>query len=264
MIPAIQEEELFRACRVLFGDGLSLSRDFLDYIQWSGVKRAYRRKVHEYHPDKASGASDDFIALQQAYEELSEFLTAREKGFRLRRNGAARRESRPVRPRREPAACRSAAEKKKNCDNNGGKNGVRFRYTGGLPRRRLLLGHYLYYSGLIDWRTIIRALVWQRNNRPRLGEIGRQLGWLKQADIKRIMAARNSMEPFGRAAIKLGILSESQVGDLLRRQQRQQRRFGDYFVAVGMFSRGEMEGFVAGMKSHNAALREERYSGERR
>ncbi len=262
MIPVVQEEDLFRACRVLFGEGLSLSRDFLDYIQWSGVKRAYRHKVHEFHPDKANGGSDNFIALQRAYEELKDFLSARENGVCLKKSVNSCRRSQPVRrPPPRSAAHNHAAGK----NNSSGGNGTRFRYKGGLPRRRLLLGHYLYYSGMINWRTIIRALVWQRNNRPRIGEIGQQLGWLKRDDIKRIMAARNTMEPFGRVAVKLGLLNEPQVNDLLRRQQLQQRRFGEYFVSAGIFSRREMEGFVAGLKGHNAACKEEKFSdGNRR
>jgi len=240
MLPAAQEEELFRACRVLFGDGLNLSREFLDYIQWSGVKSAYRRRVHEFHPDKSGGKSDDFIALQRAYEELGEFLAARERG-RAGKTFAAGKNNGNKRP--------------------GRRNGVRGpRHDRGrdnprLPRRPLLLGHYLYYSGLIDWRTIVRALVWQRSNRPRLGEIAREAGMLSAEQVRTILSRRRTLEPFGAAAVKLGLLDRGQVDELLRRQRLRQRRFGEYFVEKGIFSREEMFRLVIGLERHNALVR---------
>ncbi len=235
MLPAAQEEELFRACRVLFGDGLNLSREFLDYIQWSGVKSAYRRRVHEFHPDKSGGNSDDFIALQRAYEELGEFLAARKKGERAGKTSAAGKDNGNRRPGRR--------------NGGGGRDNPR------LPRRPLLLGHYLYYSGLIDWRTIVRALVWQRQNRPRLGEIAREAGMLSAEQVRTILSRRRTLEPFGAAAVKLGLLDRGQVDELLRRQRLMQRRFGEYFVEKGIFSREEMLRLVIGLERHNALAR---------
>ena len=259
MIPAIKEEELFQACRVLFGEGLSLSRDFLDYIQRSGIKRAYRRKVHEFHPDKAAGKSENFIALQQAYEELSDFLVKREKGVGARqKSGKGKNGHKATPPRRQSAPPRAPTQPFSAAAKGHPDEPDAFLYKGPMPSRPLLLGHYLYYSGMINWRTIIRALVWQRNNRPRLGEIGRQLGWLKQSDVARIMTTRASMEPFGEAAVKLGVLSCAQVEELLERQRVRQRLFGEYFVASGMFSHSEMADIVVGLERHNAVYGEKK------
>lgn len=234
MQPAPREEELFRACRLLFGDGLSLSREFLYYIQWSGLKSAYRRRVHELHPDKSGGSADEFIALQRAYEELGEFLSARDNG----RDPARRR---PAGGKPAPSPARPAS--------SAAAGAAR------LPRRPLLLGHYLYYSGLIDWRTIVSALVWQRSHRPRIGEIARDAGMLSAEQVREVLLRRRTLEPFGAAAVKLGLLTRAQVEELLRRQRLRQRRFGEYFVEKGIFSREEMLRFVAGLERHNAGVR---------
>ena len=40
-----------------------------------------------------------------------------------------------------------------------------YHYRGALPHRRLLLGEFLFYSGLINWDSLIKAIVWQRRQR---------------------------------------------------------------------------------------------------
>ena len=42
-----------------------------------------------------------------------------------------------------------------------------------IPDRPLRFGQFLYYAGLIDWHTMIDAITWQLNVRPKIGEIGR-------------------------------------------------------------------------------------------
>jgi hypothetical protein len=46
--------ELYHACRILFGTELQCSPEFLDYLQISGVKSAFRRRAMETHPDRLS------------------------------------------------------------------------------------------------------------------------------------------------------------------------------------------------------------------
>jgi len=41
---------LFSACRVLFGPQVEITLEFLNYLQESGVKDAYRRRARETHP----------------------------------------------------------------------------------------------------------------------------------------------------------------------------------------------------------------------
>ncbi|MCD6388890.1 MAG: hypothetical protein J7L69_05715, partial [Desulfobulbaceae bacterium] len=123
------------------------------------------------------------------------------------------------------------------------------------PARRLRIGHYLYFSGLISWESLIKALVWQRRQRPRLGEIGRSLGWLHSYDIRKILSNRTFPTPFGRTAVQLGLLSESQVAILLSRQNRMKKKIGVYFVRHNLLTSAQMTEFVSQCRKHNSRQR---------
>ncbi|PIP42756.1 MAG: hypothetical protein COX17_10860 [Deltaproteobacteria bacterium CG23_combo_of_CG06-09_8_20_14_all_60_8] len=167
---AVVQQELFQSCRVLFDLDREVCWDFLNYIQLSGLKSAYRKKVRETHPDLAVGQNlvvqrrraDRFMVVQQAYENLSGFLRDRDQSPPVktrRHNGSAKAPS-PARP--QPAkgagpAARPAAPQ-------AGSWNFEALYQGPMPRRPLLFGHYLYYSGAITWRTIVSALIWQRSS----------------------------------------------------------------------------------------------------
>jgi hypothetical protein len=110
---------------------------------------------------------------------------------------------------------------------NSGYSATEHLYCGPLPHRRLLFGHFLYYSGLANWRTITRILTWQRSERPRIGELGRRYGMLQPGDISLILRNRIPFQPFGQTAMSLGMLSESQIRVLIFHQQRLQKKFGD-------------------------------------
>ncbi|MEW6221355.1 MAG: DnaJ domain-containing protein, partial [Thermodesulfobacteriota bacterium] len=83
------ETQLFEACTILFGDHLDINRQFLEYLQLAGVRKAYRQRALETHPDVITGRAGTlapvdtsaFRQVQQAYEDLSRYLKAREQGF---------------------------------------------------------------------------------------------------------------------------------------------------------------------------------------
>ena len=256
-LPPLAEQKLFRACKIIFGPDLAVSRDFLQYLQKSGLKSAYRQRALETHPDRCPDQSEFskrrmtimFHSVCQAYEDLCGFLADREKGLYPHLSspaGSGRQEAsagkkagqqRTARPR--PAA-RSSGLKKKNKI-----------YQGALPGRKLLFGHYLYYSGLIDWQTLIQALVWQRSAQPRLGEIGRRLGWLDKKDILAILRHRTTGRPFGRSAVELGVLSESQLKILLSQQKKYKKKIGGYFVEKNILTPRQLAGLVEKCRRHN-------------
>ena len=283
----VAEHELYRACKIIFGPDLTVSRKFLGYLQKSGVKRAYRKRVLETHPDRCIGRGEIarrrhvvmFHSLQQAYENLNNYLSAREKGYCLEiskssgSNGKSPfahiykwKTGSPAKERRKQdscASCRSAApdrqepvrEKKKNAGSLPQTRSFEKKYRGTIPARRLRIGHYLYFSGLISWESLIKALVWQRRQRPRLGEIGRSLGWLHSCDIRKILSNRTFPTPFGRTAVQLGLLSESQVAILLSRQNRMKKKIGVYFVRHNLLTSAQMTEFVSQCRKHNSRQR---------
>ena len=62
MATVVAEEELYRSCRIIFGRDLKVSPDFLQYLQLSGIKKAYRKKALEFHPDRGVQPKPDFAA----------------------------------------------------------------------------------------------------------------------------------------------------------------------------------------------------------
>jgi len=278
MTAVVAEHQLYRAGEILFGSELRLSREFLEYLQPAGVKSAFRRRARETHPDLV--APGDQVAqrrhallfhdVKQAYDQLLAYLDAREKGYRLPCGPGTR--PAPPRPASTAQTSRTAGAttngkryngagagngrtRTNGCRYNGGGNSwqqrMERRYQGPMPQRPLLFGHFLYYAGVISWRQVIQALVWQRQQRPRIGELGRRLGWLSDADIHRVLESRLPLRPFGEEAVRLGLLDEGRLRILVWQQRRLQRRFGDYFVEHAILSGPQIEILAARHRQHN-------------
>ncbi len=273
MTVMVAEKELYRACEVIFGPELDISRDFLEYIQLSGVKSAYRKRAMETHPDRlaADHAAADgpsgalFHDVQQAYESLRQYLEARDKGFKLpgRRpvragNGTTTRRSRPRPGCRTGTGRNSGQGAATGCRAGRDTTGTpRFfknidqLHQGPLPNRRLELGQFLYYSGLASWRTIVKALAWQRSRRPRIGEISRRFGLLSEQDVARVLRHQQPGQRFGEAARAMGLLTETQVRLLLQTQKRLQHKFGEYFLKEKILTPGKLARLLTALHRHN-------------
>jgi hypothetical protein len=40
-----------------------------------------------------------------------------------------------------------------------------------MPKRHLLFGEFLYYSGAVSWNAFIKSIMWQRMQRPQVSTI---------------------------------------------------------------------------------------------
>lgn len=115
----------------------------------------------------------------------------------------------------------------------------------------LLFGQYLYYSGIISWRTLIDAITWQRLQRPRIGQIAMGWGMLTSRDVVRILTERTLNERFGECALRTGYITHFQHIALIGRQRKLQRPIGEFFVAHGHLSGGQVLHFVNRQRLHN-------------
>ncbi len=275
-----EEQQLFRSCAILFGAHLKISWEFLEYLQLSGLKGAYRKRAMETHPDalirsnlqSATGSNDKFHKVQKAYEQLSCYLKIKE--------------NRPLQTRfrqftNETPTPTSSVRQKNDTEWSPGKNihqnscsrsttgtnpfsqrtgwapeysPTENLYCGPLPHRRLLFGHFLYYSGLANWQTITRVLTWQRTERPRLGELGCRLGMLRQADVSSILQEKVPFQPFGQTAKNFGILNDYQIKVLLYHQQRLQKKFGTILLEKDLVSPKELQELLFEFEQHNAGF----------
>jgi curved DNA-binding protein CbpA len=237
---ALTESQVLQACHTLFGSEISPSRAFLFYIQPSGVKSAYRKKAKETHPDASAGQdlllqkqqAAAFIEILKAYEVLNTFFKEREEGWWRERVG--------VRPARTSRASHAASAPRPEA-----------RYAGPIPQRPLEFGRYIYYRGHITYASLIRALGWQRTQRPVIGDIAVRWGWLSSTGIQQILASRQAEGRFGEKAMHLGLLSSFQVKTLLFYQRSRQKRLGRYFVEQDLLTQEELDRLLNDLHDHN-------------
>ena len=246
---AVTETQVVTACQTLFGTNVDISRDFIyKYIQPSGVKSAYRKKAKENHPDLF--AADPlsvqqkqtalFREILQAYDVLNLFFEQRE----LRGGKVAA-------PRTAP---RAAAKHEASYKPRASSSGDEQFYKGHVPHRTLQIGQYLYYRGKITFNALINALMWQRKQRPSIGDIAIQWGLLDADKVDRIFREVSGPRLFGEKAVELGFLSVFQVNTILLFQRAQQRRLGDYFLQNGLLKEQELEKLVRELNEHNAGI----------
>lgn len=244
-MPQITEAEVFRACRTLFGPELNLSRDFLHYLQPSGVRSAYRQKAKITHPDRYAIATVGtqekqqrlFQDLNQAHETVQEFIKQRERSpatsyFRSRSSAY----SQPVRRRQDRPYSKY--------------------YRGPLPTRPLQFGLFLYYLGIIPFNAVISAITWQRQQRPILGEIAKRWGWLSNEQVRQILNYRGKGHKFGERAEELGLLTPLQVRAILLHQRSRQKQMGSYFIEQGFFEDDTLNQLLNQLAEHNQTYRQ--------
>jgi len=270
MAVVVAEEELYRSCHMIFGKDLKVSREFLQYLQLSGIKKAYRKKALEIHPDMGScrnlilqqSMSHQFIDVHQAYKNLVAYLEVRDKGLGFiatrQPSSLRKREGKAKRPGNN-----GAGSSKKFYNNNGMQQNPPLHdppldpkslYKGPVPNCHLLFGRYLYYTGIINLHTIGQALIWQRSQRPRLGEIGRRMGWLNEQDTFKILQSRQDRQLFGELALRLGILTREQLHFILLHQKKLHKRIGQYFVAKNYWNRLMLEEYISAHRTHNSRV----------
>lgn len=279
------EQELYRACRIIFGSDLTVSREFLEYIQFSGVKSAFRKKAMETHPDRLTGHDElaikrsarMFHSVQQAYEKLMQYLEAREKGFRFHDSGPSspgtfcpvRRSPFQTKPPRgkgpvaknkfsAPAGMWQGKSRAGEFHHEGESQRTfyaRDLYQGSIPERQLLFGHYLYYAGQVSWQSVIKALMWQKAQRPRLGKIARERGWLSSEEIFLVLkGCISSCLPFGQQALQEGLLTKTQLLTLLFEQRRQHKKVGQFFIKQNILTSQQLQVLLGRFQRHNARL----------
>ena len=125
--------ELANACVLLFGSDIKRKLNCLADLTPNEVKVAFRKRAFETHPDRAISLGKDATVLNEKFRKIT-VAYSNLKSYVKKENRA-----------------------------------TAFPVPLYVPKRKLLLGQFLYYSGLISWDTYIKAIAWQRRQRPRLG-----------------------------------------------------------------------------------------------
>lgn len=247
-----RHDELLHACRLLFGPEVVLSHDFLWYLQPQGAQKAYRQRVREHHPDRHPGVSleqqtrlhHDFIHLTNAYELLRTYLAERgtvKQGWFAEHASSASPSERPT----PPETCRRSATSTASAETY---------YQGAIPAVELKIGRYLYFRGKVSYQSVLQALQWQRAQRPSIGLLARQWGWLDEHEVHLILRSETVGGRFGERARGLGLLTGAQVDELLVGQQALQQRLGRYYVDQGRFTELQLLMLEHERRMHNSQV----------
>jgi hypothetical protein len=127
-------------------------------------------------------------------------------------------------------------------------------YNGNVPKRELLIGQFLYYSGFISWKTLFDAVYWQRKRRPIIGKIALDWGILSADNIKRILTERNYKEHFGEYALRNGFITRFEHLAIVGRQRKLQPPIGEYFIKQGILANTELKKMIENLKIHNSKV----------
>jgi hypothetical protein len=216
------ETAVLSACRTLFGTRPDISNDFLCSLHPDDVRSAYRRRAKETHPDLFNH-KDPFFQKRQSdlFRSVLDSYTIVQQFFRQR--DAGRWQSSAGRVNEAP---RQKARTYTRTTTNRSESNTSFHH-GTVPSFHLEIGRYLYYRGIIPYSSLIKALSWQRSQRPIIGSIAMRWGWLDQHTIRHILNDRvNGRIPmFGERGIQLGLFTAYQVRIMLAFQRSKQKKY---------------------------------------
>lgn len=236
--------------RLVLGRPVPLCSPEILLLDAKRLKREYYRRAREFHPDRAavSGLDPAYLTLRfrsvcEAYEGVLDSLNSG--AF----NALVREASRAGESARAPDAFRFQRA------NTRQQGSSRMFHSGRMPRIRLRLGQYLYYNRDIDLQTLIRSVSWQMRARPKLGDIGIQLGYLSHDDILGILRGKGGSELFGEAAVRLGFLTPAKLAVLSGRQLLLNLPIGRFFVENGYLEESVLESRLDSLKRHNLRVR---------
>lgn len=326
VVQQVTWEEALRAGRVLFGtsaDALLAGAGWRDEL-----KRAYKRRVLETHPDRAQtlGRAEtelarEFQAVADAYRLLQEApdgsgwvrsrqpppaawrpapkggaaaeaaraarreaearraerarqaeqaAKRREEEQRARSNRRAEQARRDEEEARLAEAVRSAAQARRAEEGARAAREARARRprtaepapdwrhvtkARPLPRRRVRLAEFLYYSGRISWAVMVEAITWQRLQRPAVGRIAVDFGFLTPLEVAKVIERRwragAAGVPFGEYALRIGAITPFERLAMIGRQTRLQRPIGQFFVERGLIGEEEFEDLRRQIVRHN-------------
>jgi len=239
---AMQSQKILNACQVLFGDNTLYSSNFLQGLDKLKLKTAYRKKVKETHPDRARllGINEKvmryrFLNVISAYNLLNPFIDKKKKALLNK-------------TKKCPPKANNPAQENSNVYEKF--------YKGKMPQKKLLLGQFLYYSGIISFQTLLNAITWQRAKRPCFGKIAKDWDFLTSDDINTILSKRGPRERIGEYAVNHGFLNAFQFMAILGRQRTLQPLFGAYFIEKMMLTHEQLEKLNKKAMMHNMRIKD--------
>ncbi len=238
--------DLLTACRLLFPSNNDVSINFLKNLEPTSLKAAYRKKALETHPDRSIALGITETEMEKRFKDISS-------AYELLLPVACGEYSLLFNVNVQKKQERKTYNKKKSPRRRNTKDD--HYYTWHMPHKELLIGQYLYYSSIISWKTLSKAIAWQKKQRPLFGQIARKWDILSVLDISRILLEREVMEKFGDCAIRKGYITRLQQMAIIGKQRRLQRPIGDFFIAKRILSKEQLDDFTRQNNLRNTRLK---------
>ncbi len=289
------QTEVLRAAQTLYDVVSVTTEDLKTLLEEDRLTKAFRKKIYQSHPDRsvALGVDEALLerrsrAINAAYELLVRIARDPEEliiSARARRprppskptKQGARRSAPPPRPRRtrqaryqrrpqdaprqppqpprQPPQPPPQRQPPHPQEEERASSSRDFFYSGAIPPRRLRIGEFLFFRRDISWKTLIKAISWQSRNRPKVGKIAVDWGYMSEAQVENLLVRRLKegarKTPFCSYAEQRGFLSGYQRLTLLGRQHSLQSPFGRYLIETGHLNETDLARALDALREHN-------------
>lgn len=255
------DDDILKAFTLLFDPDFIFSIHTISCLNPIEIKVAYRKKALETHPDRARllGKNeremiDKFREINLAYNKLSSFLDDCKKEYYKNINPFNKYDNHNYNHKTHFSTkqrdCKYTNNKYKKEDTSSD-----FFYNSYIPNIELLIGQFMYYSGVISWKRLIHAIVWQRNQRPLFGRIAIEWGILSENDIRIILKERSFKEKIGEYALRNKYINNFEHMAIIGKQRSLQRPIGQFFIQNKILFQNDLEILLRRQRIHNYRVR---------
>ena len=220
------------------------------------LKSAFREKAMHFHPDRAevlgldeSKLSELFKRLHGAYRLLNHVVA----DDSVIQSATVRRSEKQTGPQTGPGPAGPGPDRQqgRRSDTRSKTAPNRMYYHGRTPEMPLKFAQFLYYNGVIDWQSMIDAVTWQLNVRPKIGEIGRAYRFFDHSGVISVIREKDRSEFFGGAALRLGMVNRFQLNAMIGKQKSLNYPIGRYFLENGILSNCDLDTLLQKCRQHN-------------
>ena len=262
--------QLQNAANLLFPDP-DLKGAYFQNPSREMLKKAFRSLAMAEHPDRNGGHSHErFVTVNRAYTTLFDVPPGELKRIFLQKQLVAsfgrspNKASTPYTPNAFVAETSGQRRNKQQHQRMTHPNSAGIwqipkyqplseesYYEGELPKKKLLLGMYLYYTRHISFQMLAHALAWQRDLRPSMGELAKAWKWLDDADVNWILKSTAIPGRFAERAWRMGYITVKQRNFLLVHQRSMQLQVGQYFIANEVLTISQLNKALRDFERHN-------------
>ncbi|MBU0992060.1 MAG: J domain-containing protein [Proteobacteria bacterium] len=249
--------ELQRAFQILFSTDRQHITDVAIRLDLPKLNKAYRKKAFETHPDRSKALGINEADMTKRFNEVS---SAYELLKPMAQDGVTFLNKKKTAPKTKKPFSTTPDTAQPNPKNTvkakrGRQNMRSHYYQGATPGFEMKFNQFLYYTGMISWKTYIDAIIWENKQCPRFGRIARDWNFLSTNDVIEILRNKNYGEKFGEFAQRRGYLTLFQQMAIVGKQRILKPPPGQYFLEHGFFSTGQLDQMIEKIRVHNQKFR---------